>query len=263
MKGVRVTSMAELRKNFDFTNAKDYLRQGRLSRWVRELGENDLADELDGLKDGEYSDQTLLDNFIGIFELKGEKARLPEPEAPAQEEETLPAVTAHSQALPAVLVADIEHPEECAYVDSAVCFRDSRTVAADQSVAMYNVEGNSPSALHKYMKNKMALKIIREIVLSNLPEGLHEKYGYRIEITLQSHFVNDLGFNERGLRRLADKLNEKFIGLLMEADGNGLSRRIFGSCAITTVGKLLDSIRVCELISYTDDEAKQLLEDGF
>lgn len=91
MKGVRCASLEEFRENFDFTNAKDYLRQGRLSRWVRDLGENELADELDELKDGEYSDQTLLDNFIGIFGLEGEKTRLPEPEAPAAEEETLPA----------------------------------------------------------------------------------------------------------------------------------------------------------------------------
>ena len=79
MKGERCASLEEFRKNFDFTNARDYLREGRLSRWVRELGENDLADELDELKVADYCDQTLLDNFVGIFGLTEEQACLPEP----------------------------------------------------------------------------------------------------------------------------------------------------------------------------------------
>ena len=83
MKGVRVTSLEEFRENFDFTNAKDYLRQGRLSRWVRELGENDLADELDELKIADYSDKTLMDNFIGVFSLQIEPTA-PEIIAPAE-----------------------------------------------------------------------------------------------------------------------------------------------------------------------------------
>ncbi|MBQ9502302.1 MAG: hypothetical protein IJU70_09125 [Lentisphaeria bacterium] len=86
MKGVRVTSLAEFRDNFDFTNAKDYLRQGRLSRWVRDLGENGLADELDELKVADYSDKTLMDNFIGIFSLPVESPA-PESCAPAQPDE--------------------------------------------------------------------------------------------------------------------------------------------------------------------------------
>ena len=49
MKGVRCASLEDFRNNFDFSNARDYLRQGRLSQWVRELGESDLADELDEL----------------------------------------------------------------------------------------------------------------------------------------------------------------------------------------------------------------------
>ena len=69
MNGVRCASLEDFRKNFDFTNAKDYLRQGRLSCWVRDLGENELADELDELKVADYSDKTLLDNLIGIFTL--------------------------------------------------------------------------------------------------------------------------------------------------------------------------------------------------
>jgi hypothetical protein len=86
LKGVRTTSLEEFRENFDFTNAKDYLRQGRLSVWFREIGENAIADELDELKNTDYSDKTLMDNFIGIFSLPIEPAE-PEIVAPAELDE--------------------------------------------------------------------------------------------------------------------------------------------------------------------------------
>ena len=86
MKGVRCASLEDFRKNFDFTNAKDYLRQGRLSCWVRDLGENELADELEELKVADYSDKTLLDNFIGIFALPIEPP-VPESVAPSEPDE--------------------------------------------------------------------------------------------------------------------------------------------------------------------------------
>ena len=88
MKGVKVASLDEFREHFDFDNAKDYLRQGRLSRWVRDLGENELADELDELNVADYGDKTLLDNFVGIFGLAPESVRLAEKAAPAPEEDT-------------------------------------------------------------------------------------------------------------------------------------------------------------------------------
>ena len=51
MKGVKIKNLDQLRENFDFTNAKDYLLQGTLSAWMREQGETELADELNELKD--------------------------------------------------------------------------------------------------------------------------------------------------------------------------------------------------------------------
>ena len=70
MKGVKIKNLDQLRENFDFTNAKDYLLQGTLSAWMREQGETELADELNELKDQNYSDQTMADNFAGIFGLE-------------------------------------------------------------------------------------------------------------------------------------------------------------------------------------------------
>ena len=90
MKGVRVTSLAEFRKNFDFTNAKDYLREGRLSRWVRELGETELADALAKLNVADCGDEALRDSFIGIFGLDPEVVRPPETAAPIPEEDPAP-----------------------------------------------------------------------------------------------------------------------------------------------------------------------------
>ena len=46
MKGVKINNLEELREHFDFTNAKDYLWQGTLSAWMREQGENELAEEI-------------------------------------------------------------------------------------------------------------------------------------------------------------------------------------------------------------------------
>ncbi|MBQ9502301.1 MAG: hypothetical protein IJU70_09120 [Lentisphaeria bacterium] len=257
MKGVRCASLEEFRNKFDFTNAKDYLRQGRLSRWVRDLGENDLADELDELKDGEYSDQTLLDNFVGIFGLNGEKARLPEKEAPVMEEKALPAVPASASELPAVLTSGVENSEECAHADSEICFRDSHMSAANQSVTMRNVKGNSPAALHQYMDNKAVLEIIRKIILGDLPGGLHETFGYQIEIKPDSRFMEDLGFREPQFRQLEKYLNEMFRhDYVDECLAWGLLYQI------PRVGDLLD--RLCEssfhLRSYTDDAARQLLD---
>ena len=212
MKGVRCASLEEFRENFDFTNARDYLREGRLSQWGRDLGKSELADKLDKIKDDELSDQTLLDNFIGIFGLKRENVRLP-----------LDAKFASG--MPAVLVSEIENAEECAYADSEICFRDSRGDLAEivsgnlpavregtslPSLTMRNVERNSASALAQYANNKTVLKLIRELVLNDLPEGLYEKYGYRYEITADSRFVEDLGLDTGRLCLLADWLNEKF-----------------------------------------------------
>ena len=67
MKGVKIKNLDQLQENFDFTNAKDYLLQGTLSAWMREQGETELAEELEELKELNYSDQTLMDNFSGIF----------------------------------------------------------------------------------------------------------------------------------------------------------------------------------------------------
>jgi len=82
MKGQRITSLEEFRKNFDFANARDYLYQGRLSAWFQEIGEPDIAKELDELKKTDYSDKTLMDNFIGIFSLpvRPASAAAPQPQ---------------------------------------------------------------------------------------------------------------------------------------------------------------------------------------
>ena len=268
LKGVRVTSLEEFRQNFDFTNAKDYLRQGRLSRWVRDLGENDLADELDELKDGEYSDQTLLDNFVGIFELKGEKARLPGKEASVGEEESLSAEVTHDSGLPPVFGACVEKTEECAHADSEVCFRDS---SDDRSVTMRNVEGNSPAALHQYMDNKAVLEIIRKIMLGDLPEGLHEKYRYQIEITPDSLFKENLGFREPQFCQLATDLNEMFMCnyrnlFHYSVDGLYYDNPCYPysgerKYTISGVGDLLDRLKELSfhLKSYTDDAAQLAL----
>ena len=205
MKGVRCASLEDFRKNFDFTNAKDYLRQGRLSRWVRDLGENDLADELDELKDGEYSDQTLLDNFVGIFGLEGEKACLPEPEVSLAEEEIHPPV---------------------------------REVTVEPGLALRNVP-DKLDGLIVYLKNKIVLKIIRDIVLENLPEDGH----YSIEITADSHFVDDLKFDETRLDMLAQRFNETFqVGpnCLFASAKLAIRTRAPTTRDASTVGELLD-----------------------
>jgi len=287
MKGVRVSSLAEFRENFDFTNAKDYLRQGRLSRWVRELGESELADELDELKDADYSDQTLLDNFVGIFELPQKNAVLPETAVPSEEQYEPPAVPEHDSVKPSILVSPVEHPEECAYADTPVCFRDSRMLTADQSITMFNVKGNTLADLHQYMNNKMVLKTIRQFLLSGLPEDLHEKSGYQIEITADSKFIDDLGLDDLQLGELVDLLNDRFICLSLVSNGGKIYHRDdgdkeaytwgpFAGAGFTwlpnpgakgaaTVGELLDLIKAfsVRLKSYSDDEAKQLLTDGF
>lgn len=279
MKGVRVASLAEFRKNFDFTNAKDYLRQGRLSRWVRELGESELADELDELKDADYSDQTLLDNFVGIFELPQKNAVLPETAAPSEKQDAPPAVPEHDSEKPSILVSPVEHPEECAYADTPVCFRDSRMLTADQSVTMFNVKGNTLADLHQYMNNKMVLKTIRQLLLSGLPEDLHEKSGYQIEITADSKFIDDLGLDDLQLAQLVHQLKDRFTNLfIIVSNGkiyhhNDCHEGPFGflmgpnpgAKGAATVGELLDLIKAfsVRLKSYSDDEAKQLLKDGF
>ena len=229
MKGVRCASLEDFRKNFDFTNAKDYLRQGRLSRWVRDLGENELADELDELKDGEYSDQTLLDNFAGIFGLEGEKACLPESEVPVAEEEILPPV---------------------------------REVTVEPGLALRNVT-DTLEGLRVYLNYKIVLKIIRDIVLENLPEDGH----YSIEITADSNFVDDLKFDETRLDMLVQRLNE-----VIEMPGGGFMLhypKIFVPTGYqnfsATVGELLDAVdyHTLYLRSYINVETFHLFDGEF
>jgi len=259
VKGVRIQNLEEFRRNFDFTNARDYLYQGRLSVWMREIGENDLADELDELKSYDSSDQTLLDNFKRIFGLKKNEILPPvKAEVPA-ESAFLPAVQPDTAALPTVFDPAIKRTEECAYADSAVCFRDTRNVGADESLTMYNVKGNTPADLHQYMKNKMALKLLREVVLEVLPPGIHDKFGYQIELTGESRLDADLGLDLTLLQKLSELLYRKFrIPFSVRSDGLHFSWDTY-----STVQKLLEKLSHYELHSYTDEEAEKLLEEGF
>ena len=230
MNGERCASLEDVRANFDFTNAKDYLVQGRLSQWVRDLGERELADELDELKVADYSDQTLLDNFIGIFGLPKEQAGLPEEDPPEEEEEPPP------------------------------------EVSVDPCAALRNVE-DSEAGLSLYLKNKIILKIIRDIVRDSLPEDMHSS----IVITVESNFVEDLNFGELQLDMLAQRLNEEFDTTEDDGfkviDGRWIGGAVNGVAAAgkaTCVGHLMDLAKpIGYLTSYINAETIPLLDGVF
>ena len=78
MKGIKIKNLDQLRENFDFTNAKDYLLQGTLAAWMREQSENELADELDNLNADEFSNQDLKDFFCSKLNIQPEQCLIPE-----------------------------------------------------------------------------------------------------------------------------------------------------------------------------------------
>lgn len=268
LKGKKVSSLEEFRQNFDFTNAKDYLRQGRLSRWVRDLGQAELADELDELKDADYSDQTLLDNLVGIFKLEISIVTLPTQDESDPGKEYLPVSVASAESvheMPPVLDSTTEQ-EPYTGSDGPVFFSDSM-ICFKKSLAMINVEGNTPSAIQRYLGNMTVLKIICGIVPETLPSGLHEKYGYQHELEESSRFVADLGFDEAQLSELAQRLNDKFNvdALKFNVDEDNKILRYGHLFPFQTIGDLLGILKMqgLRLKSYTDDEASRLLDGEF
>ncbi|MBR1966817.1 MAG: hypothetical protein IKA22_09445 [Lentisphaeria bacterium] len=201
MKGVKIKNLDQLRENFDFTNAKDYLLQGTLSAWMREQGETELADELNELKDQNYSDQTMADNFAGIFGLE-------QPTYVA--EATAEIVVAENPVSIQVPTDEISIGRGSFPLGS--CFGKTGVVYLDEEkMARYGLDGGDGKIndLRRFAKNRLVLYLIFKVANSVLHEDFVKDNDYQLTLDLETSFC-DVGWGAEQFKQLKELLTSYF-----------------------------------------------------
>ena len=259
MKGIKIKNLEQLREHFDFINAKDYLLQGTLAVWMREQGETELAAELDDLKMMNYSDQTLMDNFSGIFEIE-QKKLIPE---------TTEIIVAENSACTAATNEIIIGNGSFAPI---ACFGKKTSVIVDEDLVSYGVNRDSPSGVHRFMKNKLALLIVQKISSSVLPADIVENHNCQWKLE-KDRELHNYGWQKKDYEKLGTLITVWFAReyKLYPRTGTGacLLLRSDGSWAasLKTLGNILDFVGDDDVVlngyAYDSNLAKSLLTDEF
>ena len=69
LNGKRINTLDDLRANFNGKQVLDFYRAGRLQKWLEELGENELLEDVQGFQNEKYDDETLLSMLMAVFDL--------------------------------------------------------------------------------------------------------------------------------------------------------------------------------------------------
>lgn len=202
MKGVKIKNLDQLRENFDFTNAKDYLLQGTLSAWMREQGEKELADELNELKDQNYSDQTMADNFVGIFGL----------EQTISVAETTAEIVAVEKSGSLPVKTDEISVGNLSFAPSS-CFGETGIVYLDEEkLARYGLEESDGKIddIRRFAKNRLALYIVFKIANTVMHQDFVKQNKCQWTLELDTRFC-DRGWERKHFALLQERLNDLFI----------------------------------------------------
>ena len=230
MKGVKIKNLDQLRENFDFTNAKDYLLQGTLSAWMREHGETDIADKLSLLTSLECSDQELAEKFCDIMNISPEQCFVSENKHEQVEKE-------NKEDSPAKSVSFTLNKLSEAQVDNirkkvADCLDKTNKTAFQPFTGLANKvywDSLSPaeqkqaerlSYIISLFRKKEKKDIISEIFsrtlntaalaadYSGMGKEVHRFMEY--EITADSHLQSDLGFTKEEQEIRFEKIRRKY-----------------------------------------------------
>ena len=202
MKGVKIKNLDQLREHFDFTNAKDYLLQGTLSAWMREQGETELADELNELKDQNYSDQTMADNFVGIFGL----------EQTISVAETTAEIVAVEKSGSLPVKTDEISVGNLSFAPSS-CFGETGIVYLDEEkLARYGLEESDGKIddIRRFAKNRLALYIVFKIANTVMHLDFVKQNKCQWTLELDTRFC-DIGWQYKHFRQLKKRLDDLFL----------------------------------------------------
>ncbi len=86
MKGVRISSLDEIRANFNPEQMLSFYRSGRLQKWLEEQGEIDKLEIINGFEKG-CDDAANLNNLMTVFELNEEQKAIVEKQYKGSEEQ--------------------------------------------------------------------------------------------------------------------------------------------------------------------------------
>ena len=195
MKGVKIKNLDQLREHFDFTNAKDYLLQGTLSAWMREQGETELAEELEELKEQNYSDQTLADNFAGIFCL----------EQPIYVAETTAEIVAVEKSGSLPVKTDEISVGNLSFAPSS-CFGETGIVYLDEEkLARYGLEESDGKIddIRRFAKNRLALYIVFKIANTVMHQDFIKQNKCQWTLELDTRFC-DVGWERKHFGLFSD-----------------------------------------------------------
>jgi hypothetical protein len=201
MKVVKIKNLDQLRENFDFTNAKDYLLQGTLSAWMREQGETELADELNELKDQNYSDQTMADNFVGIFGLE-QTISVAETTAEIVGAENPVSIQAQTDE---ISIGRGSFPLGSCFGKTGVVYLD------EEKMARYGLDGGDGKIndLRRFAKNRLVLYLIFKVANTVLHEDFVKYNDYQSTLDLETSFC-DVGWGAKQFRQLKELLTSYF-----------------------------------------------------
>ena len=202
MKGVKIKNLDQLRENFDFTNAKDYLLQGTLSAWMREQGETELANELNELKDQNYSDQTMADNFAGIFGL----------EQTISVAETTAEIVAVENSVNLPVKTDEISVGNLSFAPAS-CFGETGIVYLDEEkLARYGLEESDGKIddIRRFAKNRLALYIVFKIANTVMHQDFIKQNKCQWTLELDTRFC-DVGWERKHFGLLEERLNDLFF----------------------------------------------------
>ena len=236
MKGVKIKNLEQLREHFYFTSAKDYLLQGTLAAWMREQGENELAEELDDLKNTNYSDQTLMDNFCGIFELQQT--------FPVPENTTAIVVSGDTDTTQAqtntIAVGNASFAPASCYGETSIVYLD------EEKLSRYGLQqsGGNIDDVRKLAKNRLALYLMYQVAKSVMHEDFLKVNKCQWTLELDTRLC-DVGWTYKHFNYLDCLLYKLFsIPLNSEAFDTHIkfSPRSQSPIVIVSVQQLLDFI---------------------
>ena len=200
MKGVKIKNLDQLREYFDFTNARDYLLQGTLSAWMREQGETELAKELEELKELNYSDQTLMDNFSGIFGIE-QKNLIPETTEiiVAENPGVLPVKTNE------ISVGNLSFAPASCFGETGIIYLD------EEKLSRYGLEKSDGKIddIRRFAKNRLALYIVFKIANTVMHPDFVKQNQYQLRLELDTDLC-DVGWGEKHFILLGHKLDTQF-----------------------------------------------------